>query len=207
MGYIDEEATGTPRAEQVEEGVRVEGDTTTKEGSLFVCSYTVDLDVLERYARLNVLRRQRTAAAFVAIAALFTALLVLTTDLSLWPVALACVVLGLAMVAWHRRSPTATARRLLQGIPPERTQRTVRFFPDRAELETGDGSVRAYTLASLCELRLDDDMAVFVFGPHGATVPCESMAQGTWEELLVWGRDHIVHEGSGSTRRGAKGGE
>lgn len=185
------EAVGAARAAQAENHGGIE------EAPLFTCDYEVDLDVLERYARLNMLKRQRATAAFIAIAAFFTALLVLTTDAALWPVALACAVLGAILVAWHQRSPSAAARRLLDGLSVGQAHRTVRFFEDRAELATADGSVRSYPVSGLAELRLNDDMAVFVFGAHGITVPRESMVKGTWEELLVWGRDHISKQNAG----------
>lgn len=185
------EAVGTARAAQTE------NRGGTEEAPLFACDYEVDLDVLERYVRLNMLKRQRATAAFVAIAAFFTALLVLTTDAALWPVALACAVLGAILVAWHQRSPSAAARRFLDGLSAGQAHRTVRFFEDRAELATADGSVRSYPVSGLAELRLNDDMAVFVFGAHGITVPSESMVKGTWEELLVWGRDHISKQDAG----------
>ena len=194
IGHMDGtvgEAVGTARAAQAE------NRGGTEEAPLFACDYEVDLDVLERYARLNMLKRQRATAAFVAIAAFFTALLVLTTDAALWPVALACAVLGAILVAWHQRSPSAAARRLLDGLSAGQAHRTVRFFEDRAELATADGSVRSYPVSGLAELRLNDDMAVFVFGAHGITVPRESMVKGTWEELLVWGRDHISKQDIG----------
>lgn len=197
------EAVGAARAAQGE------NRGGTGEAPLFACDYEVDLDVLEHYARLNMLKRQRATAALVAIAAFFTALLVLTTDAALWPVALACAVLGAILVAWHQRSPSAAARRLLGGLSAGQTHRTVRFFEDRAELVTADGSVKDYPVSSLTELRLDDGMAVFVFGAHGLTVPRESMVKGTWEELLVWGRDHISKQdaGRGGSRPDAADGD
>ena len=194
IGHMDGtvgEAVGTARAAQTE------NRGGTEEAPLFACDYEVDLDVLERYARLNMLKRQRATAAFVAIAAFFTALLVLTTDVAQWPIALVCAVLGAILIVWHQRSPSAAARRLLGGLSAGQTHRTVRFFEDRAGLATTDGSVRDYPVSSLTELRLGDDMAVFVFGAHGITVPRESMVKGTWEELLVWGRDHISKQDAG----------
>lgn len=206
IGHMDGmvgEAACAARAAQAE------NRGSTEEAPLFVCDYEVDLDVLERYARLNMLKRQRATAAFVAIAAFFTALLVLTTDAAMWPVALACAVLGAILIAWHQRSPSAAARRLLGGLSAGQTHRTVRFFEDRAELATADGPVRDYPVSSLVELRLDDDMAVFVFGAHGVTVPRESMVEGAWEELLVWGRDHISKPdvGRGGSRPDAVNGD
>ena len=185
------EAVGAARAAQAENHGGIE------ETPLFTCDYEVDLDVLERYARLNMLKRQRATAALVAITAFFTALLVLTTDVAQWPIALVCAVLGAILIVWHQRSPSAAARRLLGGLSAGQTHRTVRFFEDRAGLATTDGSVRDYPVSSLTELRLGDDMAVFVFGAHGITVPRESMVKGTWEELLVWGRDHISKQNAG----------
>lgn len=206
IGHMDGmvgEAASAARAAQAE------NRGSTEEAPLFVCDYEVDLDVLERYARLNMLKRQRATAAFVAIAAFFTALLVLTTDAAMWPVALACAVLGAILIAWHQRSPSTAARRLLGGLSAGQTHRTVRFFEDRAELATADGPVRDYPVSSLVELRLDDDMAVFVFGAHGVTVPRESMVEGAWEELLVWGRDHISKPdvGRGGSRPDAMDGD
>ena len=69
--------------------------------------------------------------------------------------------------------------------------------------------MRGYPVSGLAELRLNDDMAVFVFGAHGVTVPRESMVKGTWEELLVWGRDHISKQdvGRGGSRHGAADGD
>ena len=51
------EAVGTARMAQAE---NLGG---TEEAPLFACDYEVDLDVLERYARLNMLKRQRATAA------------------------------------------------------------------------------------------------------------------------------------------------
>ena len=175
-------------------GARPAPEANAAEEPLFTAAYDVDYGILERYARLNVVKQQRALVALIVSIDFAVAVMFVSTEPTLWPVSLVMVLVGAALLVWRWRSPSIAATRILKHLAPGKVHRAVEIYGDRATLTAGDGTSHTYPMDAFTALRWDDktDVAVLVFGEHGITVPKESLTKGSWGDLLVWGEQHRV---------------
>lgn len=197
------EDASASEAQRATDGLQapVKNDAGSAEGPaeapLFTAEYDTDLALLSSYVDLLVGEKQRKFALGMALADFVLAVICVFAIPDVWPIAIVFACIGISMLWYRANAARLSATKTLQKLDQADLHRVIDVYAEHVVLTKSDGTTHDFPLAELTEVPHNENLIVLAFGHSGVTIPSESLAAGTYEELVAWA------EGRVSTERGA----